>query len=218
MKEAATMLQEEARRTASILHQTPGWRWRRELCLTERSQQCQSGPTTKAWRRLPARQRHDACETPSEPLGGAVPKNGEKRLPARQRWTLAKHRPGHAAGAAWKWEARAGCTARTRSTWEWTALFQRTWKTTPRDTCAALEARKLLRQSQSGWHRQTASSGRMRVAPPGSDTWTSAESTIEAGPSYRSCTASPQRRRGVTAPSLIKTRCELYMTCTYREA
>ena len=49
-----------------------GWRWRRELCLTERSQQCQSGPTTKAWRRLPARHRHDACETPSEHLRGAV--------------------------------------------------------------------------------------------------------------------------------------------------
>ena len=68
------MLRGEARRTASILHQTPGWRWRRELCLTERSQQCQSGPTTKAWRRLPARQRHDACETPSEHLRGAVQK------------------------------------------------------------------------------------------------------------------------------------------------
>ena len=51
------MLNGEARRAASILHQTPGWRWRRELCLTERSQQRQSGPTTKAWRRLPARQR-----------------------------------------------------------------------------------------------------------------------------------------------------------------
>ena len=40
---------EEARRAASILHQTPGWRRRRELCVTERTQQCQSGPTTKAW-------------------------------------------------------------------------------------------------------------------------------------------------------------------------
>ena len=39
MKEAATMLNEEARRAASTLHQTPGWRWRRELCQTERSQQ-----------------------------------------------------------------------------------------------------------------------------------------------------------------------------------
>ena len=48
------MLSEEAQRAASILHQTPGWRWRRKLCLTERTQQCQSGPTTKAW-------FHDRC-------------------------------------------------------------------------------------------------------------------------------------------------------------
>ena len=32
---------------------------------------------------------------------------------------------------------------------------------------------------------------------------------IEAGPSYRSCTASPQRRRGVTVSSLVETICEL---------
>ena len=49
MKEAATMLSEEAQQAASILHQTPGWRWRRKCCLTERTQQCQSGPTTEAW-------------------------------------------------------------------------------------------------------------------------------------------------------------------------
>ena len=54
MKEAATILSGEARRAASIFHQTPGWRWRRELCLTERSQQRQSGPTTNAW-------IHDRC-------------------------------------------------------------------------------------------------------------------------------------------------------------
>ena len=48
------MLSGEARRAASILHQTPGWRWRCKLCLTERSQQRQSGPTTKAW-------FHDRC-------------------------------------------------------------------------------------------------------------------------------------------------------------
>ena len=183
------MLQEEARRTASILHQTPGWRWRREPCLTERLQQCQSGLTTKAWRRLPARQRHDACETPSGHLRGAVPKlernacqrGNVGRMRGIVRGMCGKHcwscmEMGGACG--WHSQARAGCTART-----------------------ALEARRLMRQRQSGWHRQTASSGRVRVAPPGSDTWTSAESTIEAGPSYRSCTASPQRRRGVTVPS-----------------
>ena len=94
------MLSEEAQRAASILHQTPGWRWRRKLCLTERTQQCQSGPTTKAWRRLPARQRQtrvrhrqstcekqcqnwretlageatlDACEASSGHVRGALP-------------------------------------------------------------------------------------------------------------------------------------------------
>ena len=56
------MLSGEARRATSILRQTPGWLWIRELCVTERSQQCQSGPTTKAWRRLPARQhRRGTC-------------------------------------------------------------------------------------------------------------------------------------------------------------
>ena len=42
---------------------------------------------------------------------------------------------------------------------------------------------------------QMAASERVRVAPPGSIVWTSADSPIEAGPPYRSCTASPQRRR-----------------------
>ena len=175
MKQAATMLSGEARRAASILHQTPGWRRRRELCLTERSQQRQSGPTTKAWRRLPARQRQtrvrhrqstfeeqcqnwretlaseatlDACETSSGHVHRALPELQEKR------------------------EARAGCTARTRSTREWTALFQRTWQTTElqcQETRGQhrLEARRWLRQSECGWHRQTALSERVRVAPPG---------------------------------------------------
>ena len=80
---------------------------------------------------------------------------------------------------------------------------------TPRDMRAAPGTRRWQRQSECGWHRQTASSGRVRVAPPGSNTWTSADSPIEAGPSYRSCTASPQWGRGVTVPSLIETICEL---------
>ena len=153
------LLHGEARQTASILHQTPGWRWRRELCMTQRSQQCQSGPTTKAWfhdrgnrvdRRLPARHRHDACETPSEHLRRAVPKL-EKRLPARQRWTHARHRP---VAPPERDPRRSG-----------QHCFKELWKTTPRDKRAALEARRLLRQSQCGWHRQTASSGRVRKAP-----------------------------------------------------
>ena len=205
MKDAATLLQGEGRRTASILHQTPGWRWRRELCLTERSQQCQSGPTTKAWRRLLARQRQtrvrhrqstceEQCQNWRETLAS------EATLDACEASSGA--RAESTAGAAWKWEARAGCTAGTRSTREWTALFQ--------ETCGQhrLEARRSLRQSECGWHRQTALSERVRVAPPGTP-GTSADSPIEAGPSYRSCTASPQRRRGVTVSSLIETKCEL---------
>ena len=117
MNEAATMLNGEARRAASILHQTPGWRWRwrRKLCLTERSQQRQSGPTTKAWRRLPARQRHDACETPSEHLRETVPKLEGNACRRGQRWTRARHRPGtcreHCQSCIERM-ARAGGTAR----------------------------------------------------------------------------------------------------------
>ena len=216
MKDAAVKLRGEARRTASILHQTPGWRWRRELCLTERSQQCQSGPTTKAWRRLPARQRQtrvrhrqstceEQCQNWRETLAG-------------------EHRPGHVRGALPElhgngWRVRVappGACGLHRQNEIHAGVDSIVSKNladngvaTPRDMRAALEARRLLRQRQCGWLRQTASSGRVRVAPPGSDTWTSAESTIEAGPSYRSCTASPQRRRCVTVPSLIETTCEL---------
>ena len=188
-----------------------GWRWRRELCLTERSQQCQSGPTTKAWRRLPARHRHDACETPSEHLRGAVPKlernacqrGNVGRMRGIVRGTCGEHcrscmEMGGACG--WHRQARACCTAgKTR---EWTALFPK--------TCGQhrLEARRSLRRSECGWHRQTALSELVRVAPPGTP-GTCADSPIEAGPSYRSCTASPQRRRGVTVSSLIETLCEL---------
>ena len=69
-------------------------RWRRKLCLTERSQQRQSGPTTKAWRRLPARQRHDACETPSEHLREAVPKLERNACRRGNVGRMARHRPG----------------------------------------------------------------------------------------------------------------------------
>ena len=148
MKDAAVMLRGEARRTASILHQTPGWRWRRELCLTERSQQCQSGPTTKAWRRLPARHRHDACETPSEHQRGAVLKlernacrqGNVGRMRGIVRGTCGEHcrscmEMGGACG--WHRQARAGCTART-------ALSQ--------ETCGQhrLESRRSLRRSECG--------------------------------------------------------------------
>ena len=209
MKEAATILNGEARRAASILHQTPGWRWRRELCLTERSQQRQTAPTTKAWRRLPARQRRDACERDRQSTCEKQCQRPERNAcrggnVGRVRgivWARAER----TARAAWKGgacglhrQARAGCTARTRSMREWTVLFQRTWQTTElqrQETCGQhrLGTRRWQRQSECGWHRQAASSGRVRVVPPGSDTWTSADSPIEAGPFYRSCIASPQR-------------------------
>ena len=165
MKDAATMLHGEARRTASILHQTPGWRWRRKLCL----QQCQSGHTTKAWRRLPARHRHDACETPSEHLRGAVPKlernacqrGNVGRMRGIVRGTCLEHcRSCMEMGGACGWHrlARAGCTVGKRSTREWTALFQK--------TCGQhrMEARRSLRRSECGWHRQEHLE-RVRIAP-----------------------------------------------------
>ena len=175
------MLKREARRAASILHQTPGWRWRRKLCLTERSQQRQSGPTTKAWRRLPARQRHDACETPSEHLREAVPKlerNACRRGNVGRMRGIVRARAKSTARAAWKrggacgWhrQACAGCTARKRSTREWTALFQRTWQTTElqrQETCGhdRLGTRRWQRLDECGWHRQEATPGRVRIAP-----------------------------------------------------
>ena len=154
------MLNGEARRAASILHQTPGWRWRRELCLTERSQQRQSGPTTKAQRRLPARQRHGSCETPSEHQcqNSRETLAGEATLDACeassghvQRALPELHGKGDACG--WHCQARAGCTARTRSTREWIAVFQRTWQTTVlqcQETCGQhrLGTRRWQRQSE----------------------------------------------------------------------
>ena len=148
MKEAATMLRGEARRAASILHQTPGWRWRRALCLTERTQQCQSGPTIKGW-------FHDRCNR--------VDRDACRRGSVGGVRDTVRARAESSARAAWKGKARAGGTARTRSTREWTALFQRTWQTT-----------ELERQGTCGQHRLgtgMAASERVRVAPPGSDTW-----------------------------------------------
>ena len=176
---------------------------RRELCLTERSQQCQSGPTTKAWRRLPARHRHDACETPSEHLRGAVLKlkrnacqqGNVGRMRGIVRGTCEEALPElHGNGR----RVRVAPPERDPR-----GSGQHCFK----KTCGQ-EARRSLRRSECGWHRQTALSERVRVAPPGTP-GTSADSSIEAGPSYHSCTASPQRRRGVTVSSLIETICEL---------
>ena len=182
MKEAATMLNGEARRAASILHQTPGWRWRRQLCLTERSQQRQSGPTTKAWRRLPARQRQtrvrhrqstceEQCQNWRETLASEATSDACEASSGHVHRALPELQ-GEGGACGWHRQARAGCSARTRSTRKWTALFQRTWQTTElqcQETCGQhrLEARRSLRQSECGWHRQTALSERVRVAPPG---------------------------------------------------
>ena len=128
-----------------------------------------SGPTTKAWRRLPARHRHDACETPSEHLRGAVPKlerdacqrGNVGRMRGIVRGTCGEHcrscmEMGGACG--WHRQARAGCTAGKRSTREWTALFQK--------TCG-----------QPLGSTQVAASKRVRVAPPDSIVRASAGST-----------------------------------------
>ena len=142
MTDAAVMLRGEARRTASILHQTPGWRWRRDLCLTERSQQCQSGPTTKAWR----------------------------RLPARQRWTHARHRPGHVRGALPKLHGNG-----------------RRVRVTPPGACGLHRRKEIhagvdsivskdMRAAPLG-STQVAASKRVRVAPPDSIVRASAGST-----------------------------------------
>ena len=52
----------------------------------------------------------------------------------------------------------------------------------------------------------------------GSTAWTSAGSSAEAGPSYRTSARSPLRRTRVTVPGLMSTMHLLWMTCTNREA
>ena len=177
------MLSGEARRAASILHQTPGWRWRRELCLTERTQQCQSGPTTKAWFHdrcnrvdrdafwrynfaTSVRHRQSTCEKQCQRPERNACRRGNVGTRAWHRLgTCGKH-----CQSCMERVARAGGTARTRSTREWTALFQRTWQTTElqrQETRGQhrLGTRRWQRQSECGWHRQAASSGRVRIAP-----------------------------------------------------
>ena len=212
------MLSVEARRAASILHQTPGWRWRRKLCQTERSKQRQSGPWWTAWFHDRCyRVDRDACRRGNV----ATRVRDTVRAPARSsakgwRETLAgeatldacvAHRLGtcgehcqpelHGKGGGRVQVAPPERDPRGSGQHCFKEL-DRQRSCTPRD----------MRAAPLG-DAQMASSGRVWVAPPGSDTWTSADSPIEAGPSYRSCTASPQRRRGVTVPSLIDTICEL---------
>ena len=149
------MLNGEARRAASILHQTPGWRWRRKLCLTERSQQRQSGPWWTAWfhdrcnrvdrdacRRgnvmTRVRHRQSTCKKQCQTLERNACRRGNV---GRMRVTS-----GHVRRALPELHGQGGrvrvAPARTRFTREWTALFQRTWQTT-----------ELQRQETRGQHR-----------------------------------------------------------------
>ena len=108
------MLSGEARRAASILHQTPGWRWRRKLCLTECTQQCRSGPTTKAW-------FHDRCNrVDSDACRGSNVTTRARSSSRDQRETLADEATlrrvrGSTARAAWKgWRVRVAPPGRVR--------------------------------------------------------------------------------------------------------
>ena len=164
------MLNGEARRSALILHQTPGWRWRRELCLTERSQQRQSGATTKAWRRLPARQRQTRvrhrqstcekqCQNWRETLAGEATLDACEALSGHVQRALPVLHGEAGSSCGWHCPARAGCTARTRSTREWTALFQRAWQTTE---LQCQETRGQHRLEMRRWQRQSECGGTAR--------------------------------------------------------
>ena len=179
MKEAATMLNGEARRAASILHQTPGWRWRRELCLTERSQQRQSGPTTKASRRLPARQRQtrvrhrqSTCEKQCQ--------NWRETLAAEATLDACEASSGHVHRALPElqgkgWRGAGGTARRVRVAppeRDPRGSGQHCFKEPGRQrSCNA------KRHAGSIAWKQVAASERVRVAPPDSIVWTSAGST-----------------------------------------
>ena len=152
------MLSGEARRAASILHQTPRWRWTRQLCLTERYAAAPEWAhlhqgvvprlmQSSGQRRLPARQRRDACKRHRQSTCEEQRQRTERNA-CRQGnvETRAWHRLGtcrkHCQRSCMERVARAGGTARTRSTRVWTALFQRTWQTT-----------ELQRQETRGQHR-----------------------------------------------------------------
>ena len=185
------MLSEEAQRAASILHQTPGWRWRRELCLTERTQQCQSGPTTKAW-------FHDRCNrVDSDACRGSnvtTRVRNTVRAPAR---SSARNRRETLAGEATLRRVRGTVWARAES------IARAAWKgwrvrVAPPGACGLHRQNKIhagvdsivsksladngvatprdMRAAPLG-DTQMAASERVRVAPPGSIVWTSAGST-----------------------------------------
>ena len=136
-----------------------------------------------------------------------MPEIGEKRLPARQRWTRARHRPGtckehcqelHGKG----WRVRVAPPERDPR-----GSGQHCFKELGRQrSCSAKDTRAAPLEDA-----QMAASELVRVAPPGSTVWTSAGSTAreatprrgvdspdEAGPSYRSCTVPVHNDGGVS--------------------
>ena len=121
-----------------------------------------------AWRRLPARHRHDACETPSEHLRGAVPKlkrnacqrGNVGRMRGIVRGTCGKHcrscmEMGGACGLHRRKEIHAGVDSIVSKNLEDNAK---------RHVC-------------STGSTQVAASEPERVAPPDNINWTTAGST-----------------------------------------
>ena len=176
-------MQGEARRTASILHQTPGWRWRRELCLTERTQQCQSGPTTKAW-------FHDRCNR--------VDRDACRRGNVM---TRVRHRQSTLRGAVPQLErnaCRRGNVGRMRGIVRGTCGEHCGSCMEIGGACGWLVSKNLegnaKRHAGSIGSTQVAASEPERVAPPDGVVWTSAGSTArkrhlgECGKHHRSWT------------------------------
>ena len=164
------MLSEDAQRAASILHQTPGWRWRRKLSLTERAQQCQSGPTTR--RRLPARQRQtrvrhcqstceEQCQNWRETLAGEATLDACEASSGHVRGALPElHGKGGACGLHRQNKIHAGVDSIVSKSLADNGVA------TPRD----------MRAAPLG-DAEMAASERVRVAPPDSVVCTSAGST-----------------------------------------
>ena len=92
MKDAATMLSGGS--STSSFDPPSGWRWRRELCLTERSQQCQSGPRPGS--------TIDAIEWTVTPAGEATSGRVFAALPEMQGEL-------HGKGGACGWHRRGAC-------------------------------------------------------------------------------------------------------------
>ena len=163
--------------------------------LHHRTMQCQSGP--KAW-------FHDRCNRVDSDAcrRGNVGTRVGDTIRARARSTARDARR-----AAWKgWRVRGAPPGRVRVA---PPEPHRSWNRSERDQRGCGQRWRELGREQGTARRHAGSTARK---PASSTIWTSLECIAEAGPSYRSCTTSAQRRRGVTVPSLIETICELQMT------